>query len=252
MREAYTSVSWRPRRSCQVVAPVAEEIDESLIGGPELVELFAAVAPEQSHDHMIGASIQHPPQAAGVLPPLQRLDEIGHLAIVRCQGPKSPVPGRGGLAGIGKQCWTEPVNAAWAVAVAAVFTWLGMVAAISFLEAPLKFLAPGVTLQVGLGIGRLVFRALNICESVLGLVIIAALFVDAPSTAVVIAFLTAVMALLVQVVAVRPVLAVRSNAVLTGTAESGSRRSRAHYVYVGLEVVKVIALVIAGVLLLTV
>ena len=32
--------------------------------------------------------------------------------------------------------------------------WLGMVLAISFLEAPLKFRAPGVTLPPGLGIGR--------------------------------------------------------------------------------------------------
>jgi hypothetical protein len=33
--------------------------------------------------------------------------------------------------------------AAAAVAVAVTFTWLGMVLAISFLEAPLKFRAPG-------------------------------------------------------------------------------------------------------------
>jgi len=59
------------------------------------------------------------------------------------------------------------VNGYLAVAVAAVFVWLGMVLAISFLEAPLKFRAPGVTIQLGLGIGRLVFRALNICEVVL-------------------------------------------------------------------------------------
>ena len=32
------------------------------------------------------------------------------------------------------------------------FVWLGMVLAISFLEAPIKFRAPGVTLQIGLGI----------------------------------------------------------------------------------------------------
>ncbi|WP_328388425.1 hypothetical protein [Nocardia sp. NBC_00416] len=37
--------------------------------------------------------------------------------------------------------------------------WLGMVLAISFLEAPLKFRAPGVATELGLGIGRLVFRA---------------------------------------------------------------------------------------------
>ena len=51
-----------------------------------------------------------------------------------------------------------------AVAVALTFLWLGMVLAISFVEAPLKFRAPGVTLPIGLGIGRLVFRALNAVE----------------------------------------------------------------------------------------
>jgi hypothetical protein len=38
-------------------------------------------------------------------------------------------------------------------AVAVVFVWLGMVLAISFLEAPRKFRAPNVTLQIGLGVG---------------------------------------------------------------------------------------------------
>ena len=37
--------------------------------------------------------------------------------------------------------------------VAAVFTWLGLVAGISLIEAPLKFRAPGITLALGLGIG---------------------------------------------------------------------------------------------------
>ena len=67
-----------------------------------------------------------------------------------------------------------------AVAVAATFVWLGMVLAISFLEAPLKFRAPGVTLQIGLGIGRLVFRALNACELVLAVTVAVALLADRP------------------------------------------------------------------------
>lgn len=54
-----------------------------------------------------------------------------------------------------------------AIASAVVFVWLGTVLAISFLEAPLKFRAPGVTIPLGLGIGRPVFRALNIAETVL-------------------------------------------------------------------------------------
>lgn len=64
------------------------------------------------------------------------------------------------------------------MAAAAVLIWLGMVLAISFLEAPLKFRAPNVTLQIGLGIGRLVFRALNGCELVLAAAIAVAFLVE--------------------------------------------------------------------------
>lgn len=70
-----------------------------------------------------------------------------------------------------------------ALAAAVVFGWLGMVLAISFLEAPLKFRAPGITVPLGLGIGRLVFRALNAVEIVLATVVVAAVATDAPGTA---------------------------------------------------------------------
>ncbi|MDC8980642.1 hypothetical protein PR370_01260 [Mycobacterium marinum] len=122
-----------------------------------------------------------------------------------------------------------------------------MVLAISFLEAPLKFRAPHVTLQIGLGIGRLVFRALNIVEVVFALVL-AAIAVSGPAPLrIIVAFGVVVAALAVQLLAVRPRLARRSDQVLAGL---DAPRSRAHYVYVGLEVVKVVALIVAGILLL--
>ena len=135
--------------------------------------------------------------------------------------------------------------APWAVAVAGIFVWLGMVLAISFIEAPLKFRAPGVTLQLGLGIGRLVFRALNTAELVLGAAVLVALALQPPPLQVMVAVLVAVVALAVQLLAVRPRLTRRSDAVLAG--EVGAR---AHYVYVGFEVIKVIALLVSGILLL--
>jgi hypothetical protein len=139
------------------------------------------------------------------------------------------------------------VDAAPAVAAAATFLWLGMVLAISFLEAPLKFRAPGVTLQVGLGIGRLVFRALNACELALAAAVVASFAVKPPTTGTAFATGIAVVTLLAQVLAVRPRLTRRSDAVLAG---SDGPRSRAHWAYVGLEIPKVIALLITGVLLL--
>ncbi|KAA0108859.1 hypothetical protein [Mycolicibacterium sp. P1-5] len=138
-----------------------------------------------------------------------------------------------------------------AAAVAAVFVWLGMVLAISFLEAPLKFRAPGVTIPLGLGIGRLVFRALNSCEAVLAAVIVVALLAAGSlRTGVVLAVLVAIAALLAQVIGVRPALTRRSDAVLADASQAESGRSHAHYVYVVFEVVKVVALLSSGVLLL--
>ena len=137
-----------------------------------------------------------------------------------------------------------------ALAVAAVFIWLGMVMAISLLEAPLKFRAPGVTIKIGLGIGRLVFRALNMCEVVLAAVALVAVVFGRPSTGALVALGLAVAALGAQVVGVRPALTRRSDAVLADASAAASGRSHAHVVYIGFEAVKVVALLICGVLLL--
>ena len=138
-----------------------------------------------------------------------------------------------------------------AVAVSAIFVWLGMVLAISFLEAPLKFRAPGVTIQLGLGIGRLVFRALNACEVALAALVVVALVIGTPGAGIIAATLVAVGALLVQVIGVRPYLTRRSDAVLADAGQAEAGRSHAHYVYVGFEIGKVVALLVVGILLLT-
>ncbi|WP_293004383.1 hypothetical protein [Mycobacterium sp.] len=134
-----------------------------------------------------------------------------------------------------------------AVAVAVAFVWLGMVLAISFLEAPLKFRAPHVTLQIGLGIGRLVFRALNAVEVALAIVVAAAIVAGRPSAGVTVALVTAIAVLVVQIALVRPRLTRRSEQVLAGL---DAPRSRGHLVYIGLEAAKSIALLAGGVLLL--
>ncbi|WNG79634.1 hypothetical protein C6A86_015110 [Mycobacterium sp. ITM-2016-00316] len=137
------------------------------------------------------------------------------------------------------------------IAAALTFVWLGMVLAISFIEAPLKFRAPGVTLQIGLGIGRLVFRALNGAEVVLAVSIMIALLLTGASGLELIAVTIAVIALAAQLMGVRPQLAKRSDAVLAAGPEAPQLpRSRAHYVYVALELVKVGSLVVAGTVLL--
>ena len=139
------------------------------------------------------------------------------------------------------------VTGAAAVAVAATFVWLGMVLAISFLEAPLKFRAPGVTLRVGLGIGRLVFRALNAAEVVLAVTVLASLVAGSSHTSVMVPLAVAAAILAVQLVFVRPRLTRRSDAVLAG---QDVPRSHAHHAYIALEAGKTVALLVGGIALL--
>jgi hypothetical protein len=133
-----------------------------------------------------------------------------------------------------------------ATATAVTFVWLGMVLAISFLETPLKFQAPGVDLRTGLAIGRLVFGALNTAEIVFAAAVLSCLFTASrPSAAVAAAGSTLI--LVVQVSLVRPGLTRRSRSILAG---ADIPRSHAHHVYVGLEAAKVVALLTTGILLL--
>ncbi|MEV6737133.1 hypothetical protein AB0N14_09425 [Streptomyces sp. NPDC051104] len=138
-----------------------------------------------------------------------------------------------------------------AVASAVVFVWLGMVLAISFLEAPLKFRAPGVTVPIGLGIGRPVFRALNLAEAVWAVVVIAAVAAGGPPTGVVVLTVCVVALLAVQLGLVRPLMNRRSDRVPAGETGEDASRSRAHLYYVALESLKVVGLIALGVGVLT-
>ena len=140
--------------------------------------------------------------------------------------------------------------ASLATSVAGTFVWLGMVIAISFIEAPVKFRAPGVTLRLGLGIGRLVFRALNACELVLAVVVVIGLLTGDPGSGPVAALGVAVVVLVAQLVLIRPALTRRADAVLAAAEAEDGPRSHAHLWYVGAELVKVVALMVGGILLL--
>lgn len=134
------------------------------------------------------------------------------------------------------------------VEVAVPFVWLGRVGAISFLEAPLKFRAPGITVGLGLGIGRLVFRALNAVE--IGLLAVLAAVGGAGSLPGAGWLLVAGLAVLlaVQVLVLRPRLDRRAVQLVAGRTPPPSRQ---HLVYIALEVVKVVTLPGLGVVLAT-
>ncbi|WP_409467089.1 hypothetical protein [Amycolatopsis sp. GA6-003] len=123
-----------------------------------------------------------------------------------------------------------------------------MVLAISFLEAPLKFRAPGVTIPIGLGIGRIVFRALNVAEVLLAAGVVITVVAGQPNTAVTVLAAVAVVVLIAQLGAVRPALNRRTDRVLAAPEGVELPRSRAHFVYVGTEIVKVLVLLALGIL----
>jgi hypothetical protein len=119
--------------------------------------------------------------------------------------------------------------------------WLGLIIGISLIEAPLKFQAPGITIPLGLGIGRLVFTAMNIVELVLAGLLLLSLIgqrVDRWFWALVGG---AVVVLLAKVMVIRPVLNRRTDMVLAGTDDGGSAL---HYVYIAADGVLIVLLVL--------
>lgn len=136
------------------------------------------------------------------------------------------------------------MGGAMAAGIAVTFVWVGLVVGISFIEAPLKFRAPGVTLPLGLGIGRLVFKVVNTMEAVLAAIIVVVLILDPPGQLVTTGLVLAVVALAVQLAFIRPSLTRRSNAVLAG---QDAPRSSAHHAYIALEIVKLLALLVGGI-----
>lgn len=131
------------------------------------------------------------------------------------------------------------------IKLAVPFIWFGMVLAISFMEAPLKFQAPGIDLPLGLGIGRLVFFALNKMEIVCGVLLLFAFWRGRSNSNLETGSLGIVMLILVLETAwLLPVLDARAELVITGAEPPFSRM---HIVYIVFDAVKLIALMVLGI-----
>ena len=132
------------------------------------------------------------------------------------------------------------------LAIASVFLWIGFVCAISFMEAWLKFSAPGVTIPIGLGIGRLVFSALNKVEWLLAIVIIANLFMTNSKLLSFqnLLYFIPIIILLLQTFWMLPALDARAELYIKGQIPP---TSTLHYYFVGMEIIKVACLTIFGI-----
>ncbi|UOQ96479.1 hypothetical protein MUN81_14655 [Hymenobacter sp. 5317J-9] len=127
--------------------------------------------------------------------------------------------------------------------VLSLFVWAGLVAGISFLEAPLKFTAPHITVPLGLGIGRIVFAALNKLELALCATALLCAAVRRAPANVWAALSLLVTVLLLQTLWLLPALDLRATALLAGHPPLPGHL---HKTYIGLEVVKLITLLLAG------
>lgn len=131
--------------------------------------------------------------------------------------------------------------------IAIPFIWFGAIGAISFMEAPLKFTAPNITLALGLGIGRIIFQTLNKIEIVLAIVLIVSVFMHRPTGKSWIYLLgIAVVLLLLETVWLLPVLDARAVQVINGNAPPFSNT---HVVYIVFDAIKFICLCVLGTIL---
>lgn len=118
--------------------------------------------------------------------------------------------------------------------------WLGMILALSFLESPLKFQAPGITTELGLGIGRLVFTALNIISIALLAVTTLALLRPRGSRTQWALLVAMWVVLIVEVFVIRPPLNARTDALLAGLDPGASPL---HYFYIASDVILCVLIV---------
>lgn len=129
--------------------------------------------------------------------------------------------------------------------IAVPFIWFGMIGAISFMEAPLKFTAPNITLALGLGIGRIVFQTLNKIELLLALLMIVSFFIKRPKTKFpVYSFGIILVLLILETFWLLPVLDARAEQVISGTA---SPFSNTHLFYIAFDAIKFLLLFALGV-----
>lgn len=131
------------------------------------------------------------------------------------------------------------------IVVAVTFLWIGFVCAISFIEAWLKFRAPGITLPLGLGIGRIVFRALNKVEWVFAIVMCVTIGLSDHQvfSAENLFLLIPLVVLIMQTTWLLPALDYRAEMHIEGHHVPPSNL---HFYYVGFEFLKIGCLFIFG------
>lgn len=126
--------------------------------------------------------------------------------------------------------------------IAVLLFWAGFVSSISFMEAWLKFRAPGVSLPVGLSIGKTIFSALNKTEWVFLFVSALLVFISGnlKRGTILYTLIILLMILLIQTFILLPGLTERANTIIDGETVG---KSMLHIYFGVLEVLKVFLLI---------
>ncbi len=133
--------------------------------------------------------------------------------------------------GIAKQA--EPV------ATFVAITWLGLVLGVSFIATPVKFQAPSLSLPVALEIGRATFGLFSKIEWGVALLLVLSLL-GCRRRNLSLLFCTGLVAILMaETFWLLPLLDARVEAIILGTPSPADWH---HFLYVGLEIIKIAVL----------
>lgn len=128
--------------------------------------------------------------------------------------------------------------------ISLTFIWVGLLSGISFLEAPLKFNAPGITLELGLGIGKLVFGALTKIEMIISILLGTSLIIIQTKKRQWVYFAIPITIVIIDNFYLMPILDARIDMITNGIKPP---ISNAHWTYVILEIIKLLSLIVAGI-----
>jgi hypothetical protein len=139
--------------------------------------------------------------------------------------------------------WDRRLAIARCALGALIMLWAGVVIGVSFLAAPAKFAAPGLSLPVAIEVGRREFGALNLAEIALAVVSLALAAFARPERTIWLGLAVAAVVVALQALWLLPVLDARAELIIRGETPQPAPW---HALYIGAEVVKLLVLLVIG------
>lgn len=129
------------------------------------------------------------------------------------------------------------------------FFWLGLVLAVSFLETPLKFQVPGMTLPIALELGKIMFGISTNIQLILLLIMVVVFMSDFKKVDKKILITTALLAIILglEKLWMLPILDARADILATG---KGLPPTPLHDYFIYAEVLKLLLLILLPIFLL--